>query len=135
MPSYARQQVQDALTRTGQASHTQLQPVMQNVPTHDAPPTHFRTNKFTHCFQTIVDAYGIARYREVRRSLAFPSLSFLLRPAAPVGRALSESGSCAPQDAPALLAPSPQAHPPELPSNPTCCASPPPNRFPTAPQP
>jgi hypothetical protein len=35
------------------------------VHTHDVPPTHFGTNKFTHAYQEIVNAYGMAHYREV----------------------------------------------------------------------
>ena len=37
--------------------------------TYDSPPTHFATDKWTSCFQAIVDAYGVARYREANPTL------------------------------------------------------------------
>lgn len=78
VPNYAKQDVQDVLARTGQSSSTGLSAVMQTISTHDMPPTHFRTTKFTSAFQTIVDAYGIARYREVNPTvltlMTFPFL-------------------------------------------------------------
>ena len=65
VPVFAMQQVQDVLVRTGQASSTQLSSVLQPLTTSAMPPTHFRTTKFTSAFNAIVDAYGVARYREV----------------------------------------------------------------------
>ena len=38
--------------------------MFQPLVTYEPPPTYFATTKVTSCFQDIVDAYGIARYRE-----------------------------------------------------------------------
>lgn len=53
------------LTRSPFPTSPQLRPVIQLLPTEEEPPTYYKTNKFTSCFQTIVEAYGVARYREV----------------------------------------------------------------------
>jgi V-type H+-transporting ATPase subunit a len=39
--------------------------ILNQIPTEEKPPTYNRLNKFTQGFQNLVDAYGVASYREV----------------------------------------------------------------------
>ncbi|KAL7060085.1 hypothetical protein AAHC03_09256 [Spirometra sp. Aus1] len=58
-----------ALCRGMQRSGSTIQPILNHMSTSDQPPTFNRGDKFTTCFQSIVDAYGVARYREVNPTL------------------------------------------------------------------
>lgn len=63
-PIFATKQIQDALQRATYDSNSQVGAIFQVLHTREAPPTYFRTNKFTSAFQEIVDAYGVAKYQE-----------------------------------------------------------------------
>ncbi|KAL4555595.1 hypothetical protein LXL04_038219 [Taraxacum kok-saghyz] len=63
-PIYATEQIQDALERSTIDSNSQVGAIFRVLHTKELPPTFFRTNKFTDSFQTIVDAYGVAKYQE-----------------------------------------------------------------------
>ena len=57
--------LQDVNDRAGLSVPT----IVNQIRTSKTPPTYNKTNKFTEAFQTIVDAYGTARYQEVNPGL------------------------------------------------------------------
>ncbi|XP_044488585.1 V-type proton ATPase subunit a3-like [Mangifera indica] len=63
-PVFATKEIQEALNRAAFDSNSQVGAIFQILHTREAPPTYFRTNKFTSAFQEIVDAYGVAKYQE-----------------------------------------------------------------------
>ncbi len=63
--------VQEALKRANERSGALVPSILNTVRSKEQPPTFFRTNKFTSSFQSIVDAYGTARYREVNPGIVY----------------------------------------------------------------
>jgi V-type H+-transporting ATPase subunit a len=67
--------VQTALSEAEQTSGAQVQSFMETIDTRDQPPTYFKTNSFTKIHQSIVDSYGIARYKEINPAV-FSCMTF-----------------------------------------------------------
>lgn len=57
--------LQDVNDRAGLSVPT----IVNQIRTNKTPPTYNKTNKFTEGFQTIIDAYGTAKYQEVNPGL------------------------------------------------------------------
>lgn len=57
--------LQDVNDRAGLSVPT----IVNQIKTTKTPPTYFKTNRFTLGFQTIIDAYGTIKYREVNPAL------------------------------------------------------------------
>uniref|UniRef100_A0A1I8F8N0 V-type proton ATPase subunit a n=1 Tax=Macrostomum lignano TaxID=282301 RepID=A0A1I8F8N0_9PLAT len=51
-------------SRRGTERPKLVPPILNRMTTREAPPTYFRVNKLTVGFQNIIDAYGVASYRE-----------------------------------------------------------------------
>ncbi|XP_022144381.1 V-type proton ATPase subunit a2-like [Momordica charantia] len=77
-PVLATNQIQNAMHKATYDSKSQIEAIFHVLRTKEAPPTYFRTNKFTSSFQEIVDAYGVAKYQEanpgVYTIITFPFL-------------------------------------------------------------
>ncbi|XP_071040210.1 V-type proton ATPase 116 kDa subunit a 1 isoform X1 [Parasteatoda tepidariorum] len=70
--------VQQALREASEQSGSSVPSIVNCMETKEQPPTYNLVNKFTSGFQNIVDAYGVATYREVNPSpytiITFPFL-------------------------------------------------------------
>ncbi|XP_027918544.1 V-type proton ATPase subunit a3-like isoform X1 [Vigna unguiculata] len=77
-PVFATSQIHKVLQQATVECSSQVEAIFQVLETKESPPTYFCTNKFTSAFQEIVDAYGIAKYREanpgVYTIITFPFL-------------------------------------------------------------
>lgn len=67
--------IQMSLRRGTERSGSSVPPILNRMMTREVPPTYNRTNKFTAGFQNLVDAYGVATYREVNPA-SFTIISF-----------------------------------------------------------
>lgn len=74
-PTSAINAVQYALHAVSERSGSMVPPIVNELRSTETPPTYHKTNKFTHGFQKIVDAYGIATYKEVNPGL-FTCITF-----------------------------------------------------------
>lgn len=72
------EQIQTALRRGTERSGSSVPSILNRMESVESPPTYNKTNKFTEVFQNIVDAFGVANYREVNPApftiITFPFL-------------------------------------------------------------
>jgi len=77
-PQTATEDIQLGLRRATQRSGALVPSILSVIPSNAIPPTYFQTNKYTHAFQEIVNAYGMPHYREVNPAvftiITFPFL-------------------------------------------------------------
>ncbi|KMZ64706.1 hypothetical protein ZOSMA_351G00230 [Zostera marina] len=77
-PIIAKTQIQDALQRATISSNSQVGIIFHVMEAKESPPTYFRSNRFIHGFQEIIDAYGVATYEETNPAvytvITFPFL-------------------------------------------------------------
>lgn len=68
-PTLSINAIQYSLHSACERSGSLVPPVMNELRTHLEPPTFHRTNRFTRVYQLIIDAYGIAKHKEVNPGL------------------------------------------------------------------
>lgn len=64
-PKYSTEKIVTAMRTATESSGALVPSILSVIKPHEEPPTYFRTNKFTEGFQNLIDAYGIAHYREI----------------------------------------------------------------------
>jgi len=69
IPNADTDRVSEALKRANDSEISSFEPILTPMETTETRPTFHRTNKFTKGFQMLVDAYGVADYREVNPGL------------------------------------------------------------------
>eukprot|EP00164_Ancoracysta_twista_P002911 GFYU01003875.1.p1 GENE.GFYU01003875.1~~GFYU01003875.1.p1 ORF type:complete len:789 (-),score=277.14 GFYU01003875.1:293-2659(-) len=78
VPSLAIEEVQLALRRATTSSQAQVPSIMNVLKTNEMPPTKHVSNKYTDAFQELIDAFGMAQYREMNPApfsvITFPFL-------------------------------------------------------------
>lgn len=78
IPTADIEAIQLALRRGTEKSGSSVAPILNQMTTKESPPTFFRTNKFTSAFQALINAYGVATYRETNPAvytiITFPFL-------------------------------------------------------------
>lgn len=70
LPTNTLPLVQATLRDVTEQARLQVPSIINELKTTKTPPTYIKTNRFTEGFQTIVNAYGVAKYREVNPGLA-----------------------------------------------------------------
>lgn len=68
-PTNSLHLVRNTLKEVTEQACIQMPSILNEIRTSRVPPTFHRTNKFTMAFQSIIDAYGIASYREANPGL------------------------------------------------------------------
>jgi V-type H+-transporting ATPase subunit a len=72
------ERIQLALRRGTERSGSSVPSILNRMDTSETPPTFNRINKYTQVFQDLVDAYGVANYREINPApfsmITFPFL-------------------------------------------------------------
>jgi len=69
VPTNKIPEIQQCLRSTAEVAGSNVAPIMNEVSYRSVPPTYNVTNKFTKCFQNIVDSYGVSNYREINPAL------------------------------------------------------------------